>query len=126
METSNPKKAGLINLWATGVPTGLKKSNKPASIHSIPSLTIGSTRSTLASVLTNRVAITSTEPQVINISDEDETKGPEWNTAVASQPKGKKSGMSSIYLRRGQWCRGYAAVCVFLLALNACGAHVGG
>jgi len=106
METSNPKKGGLIDMWAAGVPTRLplsKNSNKPASIRSIPSLTIGSTRSTSTLVLTNRVAITSAEPQVIDISDdefgfpdEDETKGPERDAAVASPPKGKKRVTSSV------------------------------
>ena len=107
METSKPKTVGLIDSWAVevsaaGLPLS-KKSNKPASIRSIPSLTIGSTRSTSTSVLTNRVAITSAEPQVIDISDdefgfpdEDETKGPERDAAVASPPKGKKRVTSSV------------------------------
>jgi len=41
--------------------------------------------------------MTSTEPQVVNISDdkfglpdEDETKGSEWDTVIPSPPKGKK------------------------------------
>jgi hypothetical protein len=107
METSNPKQGGLIDSWAAGVTTGRplsKISNKPASIRTIPSLTRGSTRSTLTSVLSNQVAITSTDPQVvIDISDEelglpyeDETKGPERDAAVASPPKGKKRATSSV------------------------------
>jgi hypothetical protein len=106
MEASNPKKARLIDLWATGVSTGLplsKKSNKPVSLCSIPSFTIGSTRSTSTSVLTNQVAITSTKPQVVDIFDEefrfpneDETKGPKWDTTVASPPKGKKHATLSV------------------------------
>ena len=110
MQTSDQKSqyGGLISSWAAEVNAGRarsKASSKPRDVRSIPSLTSGTTRSTSTSVLTNRVAITSTDPGVVDGSDaesghgwpdEDETKGVERDAAVNSPPKGKKRADSSV------------------------------
>jgi hypothetical protein len=110
MQTSDQKSqyCGLISSWAAEVSAGCahsKASSKPGGVCSIPSLTNGTTQSTSTSVLTNRVAITSANLGVVNVSDaesghgfpdEDETKGVEWDAAVTSPPKGKKHATSSV------------------------------
>jgi hypothetical protein len=110
MQTSDQKSqyGGLISSWAAEVNAGRarsKASSKPGGVRSIPSLTNGTTRSTSTSVLTNRVAITSANLGVVDVSDaesghrfpdEDETKGVERDAAVTSHPKGKKRATSSV------------------------------
>ena len=108
MDTSDKKSklTGLNDSWAPGISTG-----RPCSdTFGIPTAVTGigsSGRSTLTSVLTSRVAITSTGPNVTiaNISDseskhgipdEDETQGPERDAAAASPLKGKKRITSSV------------------------------
>jgi hypothetical protein len=100
MDTSDEKSklSGLNNSWAA---TGRPRSDT----FGIPTTGIGSSRrSTSTSVLTNRVAITSTGPNIAiadisdgeselaehGIPDEDETQGPERDAAAASPLKGKK------------------------------------
>ncbi|KAF8488816.1 hypothetical protein F5888DRAFT_1809375 [Russula emetica] len=66
----------------------------PTTIRPIPSLTIGSTQLTSTSVLTNRVAITSTnlEGAIVNISDK-------RDAAAASPLKGKKRATTSALVK---------------------------
>ncbi|KAF8495461.1 hypothetical protein F5888DRAFT_1635530 [Russula emetica] len=116
METSDKKSklSGLNDSWAAEMSAGRPRSNTfgiPTTIRPIPSLTIGSTQLTSTSVLTNRVAITSTnlEGAIVNISDseserggvpeKDETKGLEWDAAAASPLKGKKRATTSALVK---------------------------
>ena len=110
MQTSDQKSqcGGLIISWAAEVNAGhacSKASSKPCNVHSIPSLTSSTTRLTSTLVLTNRIAITSTDLGMVDssnaesrhgLADEDKTKGVEWDAAVSSPPKGKKHTNSRV------------------------------
>jgi len=108
------KHSSAIKAWASAVPNGNPTSRAPKSVSScVPSLTSGASRSSVPSVLTDKVKIISHQPSdLVNVkaepapvlsllddgglSDNDEMRGEEQEAAINSPPKGKKRATNEV------------------------------